>query len=148
MKIKVGSAAINTTPIDWKWNFTAISETISAARAQGVRLLCLPELCITGYGCEDLFFRPHVRSQALSLAEKLAKANSTPDLILTVGLPLEYRGALYNVVAVLNGGAIQGFYAKQNLAGDGVHYEPRWFKPWPKSVVVNYTLPGGAVVPL
>src|SRR5690242_1007612 len=145
MKIKVGSAAINTTPIGWKWNFTAIMEAINAARAQDVRLLCLPELCLTGYGCEDLFFRPHVRQHALLLAEKIAKINSAPDLILTVGLPLEHGGALYNVVAVLNEGAIKGFYAKQNLAGDGVHYEPRWFKPWRKSVVVNYTLPGGAI---
>ncbi len=148
MKIKVGAAAINTTPIAWQWNFAAITETVRAARDQGVRLLCLPELCLTGYGCEDLFFRPHVRTQALALAERLARDSAASGLILAVGLPLEHRGALYNVVAVLNHGAIQGFSAKQNLAGDGVHYEPRWFKPWPRSVVVNYALPGGAVVPL
>jgi NAD+ synthase (glutamine-hydrolysing) len=148
MKIKVGSATINTTPIGWKWNFSAISDTVEAARAQGVRLLCLPELCLTGYGCEDLFFRPHVRTQALELAQQLAKASATSGVIVAVGLPLEYRGALYNVVAVLNQGEIRGFYAKQNLAGDGVHYEPRWFKPWPRGTVVEYTLPNGTVVPL
>ena len=148
MKIKVGSAAINTTPIGWKWNFSAISDAVQAARDQGVRLLCLPELCLTGYGCEDLFFRPHVRERALAQAEQLAKDNESSGLIIAVGLPLEYRGALYDVVAVLNQGSIQGFYAKQNLAGDGVHYEPRWFKPWPRAVVVNYALPGGTIVPL
>jgi NAD+ synthase (glutamine-hydrolysing) len=148
MKIKIGSAAINTTPIGWKWNFTAITEAMKAAQAQGVRLLCLPELCLTGYGCEDLFFRAHVRKQALQVAEKLAKDSATADLITTVGLPLEYQGVLYNVVAVLNDGVIRGFYAKQNLAGDGVHYEPRWFKPWPQAKVVDFTLPSGAVVPL
>jgi len=148
MKIKIGAAAINTTPIGWKWNAEAITEAINAARAQGVRILCLPELCLTGYGCEDLFFRPHVRAHAIALAEKLARENVGTDLIVTVGLPLEYQGSLYSAVAVLNNGAIRGFYAKQNLAGNGVHYEPRWFKPWPKDSVVDYRLPGGGTVPL
>ena len=148
MKIKIGAAAINTTPIGWRWNSEAIAEAIKAARARDVRILCLPELCLTGYGCEDLFFRPHVRAQALQLAGKLARESVGTDLLVTVGLPMEYQGSLYNTVAVLNNGEIRGFYAKQNLAGNGVHYEPRWFKPWPKGTVVDYQLPGGGVVPL
>ena len=148
MKIKVGAAAINTTPIGWTWNFGAISQAVQAARAEGVRLLCLPELCLTGYGCEDLFFRKHVRDHALSQAQIIARDTSGADLVLTVGLPLEFQGALFNVVAVLSRGSIRGFYAKQNLAGDGVHYEPRWFKPWPRGTVVDCTLPDGATVPL
>jgi len=27
-----------------------------------------------------------------------------------------------------------GIVAKQHLAGDGIHYEPRWFKPWPAGI--------------
>ncbi|MDA0814330.1 MAG: NAD(+) synthase, partial [Verrucomicrobia bacterium] len=57
-----------------------------------------------------------------------------------VGLPLLYRGSVFNVAAVLVNGAVVGFAAKQNLAGDGLHYEPRWFKPWPEGEVVSFPL--------
>ena len=35
-----------------------------------------------------------------------------------------------------------GFAAKQNLAGDGVYYEPRWFAPWPEGEVRSVTIEG------
>lgn len=148
MKIKVGAAALNTTPIGWKWNFEAVLEAMGLAQQQNVQLLCLPELCLTGYGCEDLFFRTHVQRRALAAALELAKQTAECGMVLTVGLPLEHRGGLYNVVAVLSAGKIRGFYAKQNLAGNGVHYEPRWFKAWPQKEIVDYVLPDGTAVPL
>ena len=51
--LRVSAAVINTTPLDWDGNRRRISGAIGAARAAGVSILCLPELCITGYGCED-----------------------------------------------------------------------------------------------
>ncbi|MBK8478512.1 MAG: hypothetical protein IPL39_20160 [Opitutaceae bacterium] len=105
MKIKVAAAALNTTPIGWEWNFASITAAIAEARAEGVQLLCLPELCLTGYGCEDLFFRPHVRAQALALAEQLARSSAGTDLVFTLGLPLEYHGAIFNTVAVVTNGS-------------------------------------------
>ncbi len=45
-----------------------------------------------------------------------------------------FQNALFNVVAVVADGEILGFVAKRFLAGDGIHYEPRWFKPWPQQV--------------
>src|SRR5262249_52921384 len=47
------------------------------------------------------------------------------------GLPVFYQGRLYNCACLVVDGEIVGFVPKKNLAGDGVHYEPRWFKPWP-----------------
>jgi NAD+ synthase (glutamine-hydrolysing) len=47
-------------------------------------------------------------------------------------LPLLYRNGLFNTACLAVDGVIQGFVAKQYLAGEGIHYEPRWFKPWPK----------------
>jgi NAD+ synthase (glutamine-hydrolysing) len=51
--------------------------------------------------------------------------------VVAVGVPLYHEKALYNTAALLADGKIVGFVAKQFLAGDGIHYEPRWFKPWP-----------------
>ncbi|MEO1255319.1 MAG: nitrilase-related carbon-nitrogen hydrolase, partial [Bacteroidota bacterium] len=52
--LKIAGACLNQTPIDWKNNLQNISNAIADAKSQRVDLLCLPELCITGYGCEDL----------------------------------------------------------------------------------------------
>jgi NAD+ synthase (glutamine-hydrolysing) len=54
--IVLGAAALNQTPLDWRGNMRRIRAAIGAARSEGVGLLCLPELCLPGYGCEDAFF--------------------------------------------------------------------------------------------
>jgi len=53
--IKVGAAALNQTALDWIGNKNRILEAINEARNQEIQVLCLPELCISGYGCEDAF---------------------------------------------------------------------------------------------
>jgi NAD+ synthase (glutamine-hydrolysing) len=55
----------------------------------------------------------------------------TRGMIVSLGLPLLYQNALYDVACLAVDGRIVGFTAKRFLAGDGIHYEPRWFKPWP-----------------
>ena len=58
--VKVAAATLNQTPLDWERNKKNILDAISEARSDGVGILCLPELCITGYGCEDMFLSPAV----------------------------------------------------------------------------------------
>ena len=57
--IKVGAAALNQLPLDWAGNRSRILAVIEAARRADVIVLCSPELCTTGYGCEDAFLSPH-----------------------------------------------------------------------------------------
>lgn len=127
--IRVGAAALNQTPMDWPGNERRVLEAIAAARADGVRLLCLPELCLSGYGCEDAFHSPAVLEAGWELLARILP--QTDGMAVTVGLPVLHCGALYNCVALLVDGELRGLFAKRHLAGDGVHYEPRWFKPWP-----------------
>ncbi len=143
--VKVGAAVLNQTPLDWDGNRTRIERAIAAARADGVSILCLPELCITGYGCEDAFHSPGLHATSLEVLLELAPA--TGGMIVCVGLPLFYNRALYNAAALLVDGRVAGFAAKRNLAGDGIHYEPRWFKPWPEGHVARIEV-GGSEVPL
>lgn len=131
--VKVAAVALNQTPLDWTSNTNNIRVAISAARNQGATIVCLPELCITGYGCEDAFQSPSLQKRALRILQELVPC--TADLMVSVGLPILHRGALYNCVAVLANQKLAGFVAKSQLAGDGIHYEPRWFKPWPPGQV-------------
>lgn len=130
--IKVAAAVLNQTPLDWQGNTANILSAIDAAKSDGVSLLCLPELCITGYGCEDAFFSAGLRRTARDVLSEIVLA--TDGIAVSVGLPVMYESALYNTACLIADGKIIGFVAKQNLAGDGLHYEPRWFKPWPNDV--------------
>ncbi len=133
--IRFGVGVLNQTPFDWEGNDQRIREAIQQARDAGVSVLCLPELCITGYGCEDMFHAPALLEQAWDRLESLAP--QTDGMVVSVGLPVELRGAIYNCAALLVDGEIEGLVAKRFLAGDGLHYEPRWFKPWPSGEVTT-----------
>ncbi len=130
--IKVGAAVLNQTPLDWLRNQRRILHAIRQAKEQGVGLLCLPELCITGHGCEDAFQAPGVQATALEILGEVAE--ECQGIAVAFGLPLLYRKALFDVVALVADGRLAGFVAKRNLAGDGLYYEPRWFKPWPRGL--------------
>ncbi|MFO0788804.1 MAG: NAD(+) synthase [Pirellulales bacterium] len=133
--IRVAAAALNQTPLEWDGNLANIRQAIELARSRGVSLLCLPELSITGYGCEDAFFSHAVVATAERLLVELLP--TTKAMAVSVGLPIMHLGALYNTSALLVDGKLAGIVAKQWLAGDGLHYEPRWFKPWPSGVVTT-----------
>jgi NAD+ synthase (glutamine-hydrolysing) len=130
--IRVAAAVLNQTPLDWSGNEARIRKAIQDARAQDTSILCLPELCITGYGCEDAFHSAGIQGTALQVLERLLP--ETKGMLVSLGLPLMFQNALFNVVCMVADGRILGFVAKRFLAGDGIHYEPRWFKPWPAQV--------------
>lgn len=139
MKVAVG--AVNQTPMKWRENIANILQAISMAQQQGISLLCLPELCLVGYGTEDHHTSPGVLKRSLDLLlDKIVPA--TKGIAVSVGLALVYDGAIYNCSAFIVDGRLQGFFAKQNLAGDGNHYEYRWFKRWPSGLVRHITLRG------
>ncbi|MFT7631956.1 MAG: NAD+ synthase (glutamine-hydrolyzing), partial [Mariniblastus sp.] len=127
--LKIAAGVINQTPLDWLGNRENIVIAIQKAREQDVAILCLPELCITGYGCEDAFHSAGIQATAIEML--LSIVPETTGMVVSVGLPIFHAGALFNAAALLVDGKLQGFVAKQHLAGDGIHYEPRWFKPWP-----------------
>ena len=131
--VKVAVACVNQTPFAWEENFAHLRMAIEHARAEGATVLCLPELAITGYGCEDAFHMDGLQDMAFAQLDQLAPL--TKGMIVAVGAPVFHEKALYDAGALLVDGKLIGFVAKQFLAGDGIHYEPRWFKAWPAGEV-------------
>jgi NAD+ synthase (glutamine-hydrolysing) len=146
MNIRLAAVALNQTPLDWAGNALRIRAAIRAARDTGATLVCLPELCLTGYGCEDAFFAPATHERAWEMLQELLP--ETKGLVLALGLPVFHQRALFNCSAVVADGRLLGLAAKKNLAGDGIHYEPRWFKPWPGGVRDDYFTADGKSVPI
>ena len=136
----VGGATVNQTPLSWNSNVDNIIRAINQAREESVNLLCLPELCITGYGCEDLFLSAWLSEKAISLLPEIAKATS--NIAVAVGLPVRLNNVTYNTTAIIQNQIIRGLVAKQNMAIDGVHYEFRWFTPWKPGIETSIDIDG------
>lgn len=126
--LNIAGASLNQTPLDWDGNLDHILQAISEAKDAGADLLCLPELAITGYGCEDLFLSNWVPEKALDQLKKITPA--CRDMTVVVTLPVRLHNRTFNCACIIQDARISGIYAKQFLANDGVHYEPRWFTPW------------------
>jgi len=117
--------------MDWDHNISNIKSAVLEADRQDAAIICLPELCITGHGCDDAFQSKDLLDKAKNYLKEIA--TYAPNRLVFVGLPFEFGGCLYNTTALLYHGLVQGLVAKQHLAGDGIFYEGRQFKAWPGS---------------
>jgi NAD+ synthase (glutamine-hydrolysing) len=130
--IALAATALNQTPLAWNANVANILAAISEARTAGAIIVCLSELCVTGYGCEDAFLSPNTHAQAWASLREILPA--TKGLVVSLGLPVFHHNTVFNAAALAVDGKLVALICKRHLAGDGIHYEPRWFKPWPLQV--------------
>ncbi len=147
--VRVGAASINQTPLDWRGNKRRIFEVCDEAVKRGVSLLVLQEMVTSGYNCDDWYLAANTHRRSFKMLKDIAEytrpkgaKSSAQGLIVLVGLPLSFRNSVFNAVAVVANGKIQGFICKQFLANDGIHYEERWFVPWPKGVRTTIEIDG------
>lgn len=138
--IRLAAVALNQTPMDWTGNRDRILGAVEASREAGAAVVCLPELCITGYGCEDQYFSIGLQSTALEMLGEIVPA--TQGMVVAIGLPLMVNRGLYNGAALACDGKLAGIVLKQHLAGDGIHYEPRWFRKWPAGATERVEIAG------
>ncbi len=138
--IKIAAAVVNQTPLDWKRNAQHHLDAIAEAKKQNISLLCFPELSISGYGCEDMFYAPGVNESAFEMLHLIAEA--CDNIIVSVGLPIRYNHRLYNASCLIADKKIQGFVCKKNLPGNSIYYEPRWFHAWESGVVASIEING------
>ena len=126
--IKVSAGVVNQTPLAWKSNKKNIIDCIEEAKNQDVSLLCLPELCITGYGCEDMYYAPSTCDTALQMLGDIV--SHTSSIAVCVGLPIRLNNHVFNAACLIVNKQIRGFVCKKTLANNGIHYETRWFQAW------------------
>ncbi len=114
--VKVGAGAPEIRPGDCEYNARSIIRMINEAYMLGVRVLTLPELCITGSTCGDLFLHSALLNGAQSALNLVTEASEPLDMIFTVGVPLRIGGALCNCAAVITKGEIVGIISKERLS--------------------------------
>ena len=122
------AAAVPTVKVaDVEYNVQQIESLITQAEERGVEIMVLPELCITGYSCQDLFKEQLLLDHAEDGIVKLLDYTRKLNVIVIVGLPVVVNGLLYNCAAVLQSGQLLGIVPKVYLPNYGEFYEKRWF---------------------
>jgi NAD+ synthase (glutamine-hydrolysing) len=89
--------------------------------------LVLPELCITGYTCQDLFLHNVLIEQSYIAVNRIIKESANTDCLIAIGFPFEHNGKLYNVVGLIQRGYIKAIIPKIHLPNYQEFYEARHF---------------------
>ena len=127
--IKVAAGTPKIRVADCRYNAEQIFTMMREADKQGVKVLCLPELCLTGYTCGDLFLQDTLLCGAEEGLQTILEATRNLDMVTVLGLPVRctWDNQLYNCAAVIQSGEILGLVPKTYLPNYGEFYEQRWF---------------------
>lgn len=126
--IRVGAASIHTKIADCISNTEQIIEMMKTASKNQTKILVFPELAITGYTCEDLFFQDRLLNEALQQLKNIIATSESLDLLTVVGLPYIFNHKLYNVAAVVYEGQLLGLVPKTHIPNYSEFYEARHFE--------------------
>ena len=99
--LRVAAATPDIRVADCNFNGASAAALVSEAYEQGVSLLVLPELCLTGYTCSDLFLQESLLDGAGKALLTLTEATRDKNMVVLAGLPLTVNGVLYNAAAAV-----------------------------------------------
>lgn len=125
--IKVAAGTPKIRVADCRYNAEQCFTLMREAYRQGVRVLALPELCLTGYTCGDLFLQSTLLSGAEAALYTVLEATRSLDMVTALGLPVAYENKVYNCAAVIHKGRLLALVPKSHLPNYGEFYEERWF---------------------
>lgn len=127
--VRVCAATPKIQVADPEFNGNEILKLMEEGRDHHAFLMVFPELCLTGYTCNDLFWHAPLLEKAKETLKKLVDASADFPMLLFVGLPWEYQGKLYNVTAAVCQGQLLGLVPKTHLPNYSEFYEMRHFTP-------------------
>ena len=139
--IKVAAGTPKIRVADCRYNAEQIFTLMRQGVAEGVRVLCLPELCITGYTCGDLFLQDTLLQGAEEALTTILHATRNLDLLAAVGVPVRCNNKLYNCAAVIHKGVILGLVPKLHIPSYGEFYESRWFTSGTDLSETDFSIP-------
>ena len=125
--IKVAAGTPKIRVADCDYNAGQIIALMREAAAQGVKVLALPELCLTGYTCGDLFLQPTLLDGAERALGRILLETAELEIVAAVGLPVKTNHKLYNCAAIMFRGELLGLVPKTHIPNYGEFYEGRWF---------------------
>lgn len=125
--IKVASAIPSVKVADCDYNEKQIESLILQAEGRGAEVIVFPELCITGYTCQDLFAQQMLLDRAEEALYHILDITRSLKIISIIGMPIEINSMLFNCAVTIQGGKILGIVPKTYLPNYKEFYEQRWF---------------------
>lgn len=142
---RICAAVPSVKPAAVEKNLEWIIDLIHEVKEEEPDLLLLPELCISGYSCSDLFRQTTLLQKSREALMSLAEESVNLDFPVIAGLPLVINSALYNCAAVLSRGRILGIVPKTYLPNSNEFYEQRWFSSGRSCTEDTIDLAGGKI---
>ncbi len=127
--VKVAAAVPFVRVADCRYNVERIEKMIYEAEAKGVEIVTFPELCITGYTCNDLFLQPFLIEEAEKALLELVRRTAGTRVLVLVGMPVRVEEKLFNAALAFQSGKILGAIPKTYLPNYREFQEARWFSP-------------------
>lgn len=131
---KVACASPELVVADCGFNADKIVDCVRSANEEKAGLVVFPELCITGYTCQDLFLQRTLQKSAVEKLEYIARKTGSCNCLIAVGLPVCVDNSLYNCAAVLYKGDVLALVPKTHIPNYSEFYEKRWFTPASKNM--------------
>lgn len=133
--VKVAAVTPKIKVADTIYNREQICQNIEEATGHGAKMIVFPELCLSGYSCNDLFLQEQLLNSCLEELVHIADFTEGKDALIFVGLPMEREGKLYNVAAAIHDGEVLAFIPKTFIPSYAEFYESRHFHPGNKEAV-------------
>jgi len=127
--LKVAAVTPKITVANPLGNAERICELFEEAYRGGAKIIVFPELCLTGYTCNDLFYQEELLDDSIEALQIIEKYSHGKDSLLFIGMPLEVEGKIYNVAAAIQNGEVLAFLPKTHLPNYNEFYEMRQFTP-------------------
>lgn len=112
---------------DTEFNKNSILEKINEAYEYNPAIIATPELAITGYSCQDLFFQSALKEGSREALGYILESTVGRGEILIVGAPLYLEDSIYNAAFVMSNGRLLGISVKTFIPNHCEFYEKRWF---------------------
>lgn len=125
--VKVAAVTPDIRVADPLYNRESVLKKVKEAAENGAVVIVCPELCLTGYTCNDLFLQELLLREAKEALLWLVEQTKDLNALVFVGLPFEHLGKLYNVAAAMSGGRLLGLVPKIHLPNYNEFYEKRHF---------------------
>ena len=122
------------------FNAGQIIECVRKAQEFKIQFLVFPELCITGYTCQDLFLQQTLQSSAEEALKKICRETKNSKILFAVGLPLAIKNEMYNCAAFCSKGKVVAIVPKSYIPNYSEFYEGRWFSPYTSKSVISVNL--------
>lgn len=125
--VRVGAVVPKLKVADTEFNCNEIIKQIERASNNKIQIAVFPELCVTGYTCQDLFEQDILLEYAEKAINKIMDYTNNLDIICIIGMPIKAENQLFNTAVVIQKGRILGIVPKTFIPNYSEFYEKRWF---------------------